>query len=57
MEKNKRLMETSWIEKLTKGQFTEELYKRTIHKSFHDLDIHDGVIIHLEPDILKCEVS
>jgi len=50
-------METSWIEKLTKGQFTEELYKRTIHKSFHDLDIHDGVIIHLEPDILKCEVS
>ena len=57
MEKNKRLMETSWMEKLTKGQFREELYKRTIQKSFHDPDIHDGVIIHPEPDILECEVK
>ena len=31
---------------------TEELYK----KDFHDPDNHDGVITHLEPDILKCEV-
>ena len=32
---------------------TEELYK----KDLHDPDNHDGVITHLEPDILKCEVS
>ena len=30
-----------------------ELYK----KDLHDLDNHDGVIIHLEPDILECEVK
>ena len=29
-------------------EYTEELYK----KAFHDPDIHDGVITHLEPDIL-----
>ena len=32
---------------------TEELYK----KDLHDPDNHDGVITHLEPDILKCEVK
>ena len=32
---------------------TEELYK----KYLHDPDNHDGVIIHLEPDILECEVK
>ena len=32
---------------------TEELYK----KDLHDLDNHDGVITHLEPDILECEVK
>ena len=31
----------------------EELYK----KELHDLDNHDGVITHLEPDILECEVK
>ena len=31
---------------------TEELYK----KDLHDPDNHDGVITHLEPDILECEV-
>ena len=30
----------------------EELYK----KDLHDQDNHDGVITHLEPDILECEV-
>ena len=30
-----------------------ELYK----KDFHDPDNHDGVIIHLKPDILECEVK
>ena len=32
---------------------TEELYK----KDHHDPDTHDGVITHLEPDILECEVK
>ena len=34
-------------------EYTEELYK----KRSHDLDNHDGVIIHLEPDILEYEVK
>jgi len=34
-------------------EYTEELYKKDIH----DTDNHDGVIIHLEPDILECEVK
>ena len=34
-------------------QYTEELYK----KDFHDPDNHDGVITHLEPDILEREVK
>ena len=34
-------------------QYTEELYK----KDLHDQDNHDGVITHLEPDILECEVK
>jgi len=33
--------------------YTEELYK----KDLHDPDNHDGVITHLEPDILECEVE
>ena len=35
-------------------EYTEELYKK---KDLHDLDNHDGVITHLEPDILECEVK
>ena len=34
-------------------EYTEELYK----KDLHDQDNHDGVIAHLEPDILECEVK
>ena len=34
-------------------EYTEELYK----KDLHDPDNHDGVITHLETDILKCEVK
>ena len=34
-------------------EYTEELYK----KSLHDPDNHKGVITHLEPDILECEVK
>ena len=33
-------------------EYTEELYK----KDLYDPDNHDGVITHLESDILKCEV-
>ena len=33
-------------------EYTEEL-----HKNLHDTDNHDGVITHLEPDILQCEVK
>ena len=34
-------------------QYTEELYK----KDLHDPSNHNGVITHLEPDILECEVK
>ena len=34
-------------------QYTEELYR----KDLHDPDNHDGVITHLEPDTLECEVK
>ena len=34
-------------------KYTEELYK----KDLHDPDNHGGVITHLEPDILECEVK
>ena len=38
--------------KKTWQEYTEELYK----KDHHNPDNHDGVITHLEPDILECEV-
>ena len=34
-------------------EYTEEVYK----KDLHDSDNHNGVITHLEPDILECEVK
>ena len=34
-------------------EYTEELYKKVLH----DPNNHDGVITHLEPDILECEVK
>ena len=34
-------------------EYTEELYK----KYLHDPDNHDGMITHLEPDILECKVK
>ena len=39
-----------WLDSL---KHTEELYK----KDLHNPDNHDGVITHLEPDILECEVK
>ena len=46
------LMQTEDIKKRW-HEYTEELYK----KDLHDPDNHDGVITHLEPDILECEVN
>ena len=34
-------------------EYTEELYK----KDLHDQDNHNGMITHLKPDILECEVK
>ena len=34
-------------------EYTEELYKKYLHHP----DKHDGVITHLEPEILECEVK
>ena len=34
-------------------EYTEEVYK----KDLHDPDNHDGMITHLEPDVLECEVK
>ena len=34
-------------------EYTEELYKRNLH----DPDNHHGVITHLQPDILECEIK
>ena len=45
------LREAEYIKKRWQ-EYTEELYKNGLH----DLDNHDGVITHLEPDILECEV-
>ena len=39
--------------KKKKQQYTEELYKIDLHNP----DSHNGVITHLEPDILECEVK
>ena len=39
--------------KKVRQEYTEELYK----KDLHDPNNHDGVITHLDPDILECEVK
>ena len=48
-------MDLTEAENIKKRQqeYTEELYK----KDLRDPDNHDGVITHLEPDILECEVK
>ena len=38
---------------IKKKECTEELYR----KDLHDTDNHNGVITHLDPDILECEVK
>ena len=46
------LTEAEYIKKRWQ-EYTEELYK----KDLHNPDNHDGVITHLEPDILECKVK
>ena len=46
------LIEAEYIKKRWQ-EYTEELYKKDLHVQ----DNHDGVITHLEPDILECEVK
>ena len=49
-------MDLTEAEDITKKwqEYTEKLYKKT---RLNDPDNHDGVITHLEPDILECEVK
>ena len=53
--KNRNGMDLTEAEDIKKRwqEYTEELYK----KDLHDPDNHDGMITHLEPDILECEVK
>ena len=53
--KDRNGMDLTEVEDIKKRwqEYTEELYK----KNLHDPDNHDGMITHLEPDILECEVK
>ena len=53
--KDRNGMDLTEVEDIKKRwqEYTEELYK----KELHDPDNHNGVITHLEPDILECEVK
>ena len=53
--KNRNGMDLTEAEDIKKRcqEYTEELYE----KDLHDPDNHNGVITHLEPDILECEVK
>ena len=52
--KDRNGMDLTEAEDIKKWQeYTEELYK----KDLHDSDNHNGVITHLEPDILECEIK
>ena len=52
--KDRNGMDLTEAENIKRQQrYTEELYK----KDLHDAGNHDGVITHLEPDILECEVK
>ena len=44
---------------LKKAEETKKRWQEytELYKEDHDLDNHDGVITHLEPDILECDVS
>ena len=53
--KSKNDMDVTEVEDIKKKwqEYIEELYR----KEHHDPDNHDGVITHLEPDILACKVK
>ena len=53
--KDRNCMDLTEAEDIKKRwqEYTEELYR----KDLHNPDNHDGVITHLEPDILECEVK
>uniref|UniRef100_A0A4W2DNR5 Reverse transcriptase domain-containing protein n=1 Tax=Bos indicus x Bos taurus TaxID=30522 RepID=A0A4W2DNR5_BOBOX len=51
--KDRNGMDLTEAEDIKKRKYTEEPYK----KYLHDSDNHDGVITHLEPDILECEIK
>ena len=53
--KDKNSMDLTEAEDIKKRwqEYTEELYKKDIHNP----DNHDGVVTHLEPDILECKVK
>ena len=53
--KDRNAMDLTEAEDIKKRwqEYTEELYK----KDLHNQDNHDGVITHLKPDILECEVK
>ena len=50
---NRNGMDLTEPEDIKRWQEYTELYK----KDLHDRDNHDGVITHLEPDILECKVK
>ena len=51
--KNRNGMNLTEAEYIDKIWHREELYQ----KDLHDQDNHDGVVTHLEPDVLECEVK
>ena len=52
--KDRKVIDLTEAEDMKRWQeYTKELYK----KDLHDTDNHDGMITHLEPDILECEVK
>ena len=55
LKKDRNGMDLTEAEDIKKRwqEYTEELYK----KDFHNKDNHDGMITHLQPDILECEVE
>ena len=51
--KDRNGMDLREAEDIRWQEYTEELYKKDLHDPFN----HDGVITHLEPDILECKVK
>ena len=51
--KGRNIMDLAEVEDIKRWQEYTELYK----KDLNDPDIHDGVITHLEPDILECNIK